>query len=246
MKRTWVIFNLFFGISVVSASDTPIKNLLNFNFSGWYIGTCIGYSQTNVKSVDTFQCDANVIALRDINGLKTKVSLSGRNVRAGFFGGWGYQHNLMYLGGEAEGIIQNIISKTTSSYQDAQGAMSSHNISATLKDSYALSFKGGYVFNPDSMLYLKAGVIFSRWKIQSFYPSLVDVIDNPKYTTPKRSFGLLLGTGIEKAINNNLIAGAEVSYALYKKISYKHPHMNEGSISPSAFSFGLKLTYKIE
>ncbi len=243
MKRELLIFNLLFGATAIST----IGNSSNFNFSGWRIGSFIGYSQTHVKSADTLKTDYNVNNMLAMNGTYTKASLSGRNARIGFYGEYGHQHKSRYLGVEAEGILQNIKNSKKTDTPQAAGVASSHNITATLKDTYALSLKGGYVFNPDSLIYLKAGIIFSRWNISSQYPYLIGnpLVNPATYTTSKRQFGLLLGTGIEKALNDNLIAGAEVSYAQYKKISYSHPHMNQSSISPSAFSFNLKLSYKI-
>jgi opacity protein-like surface antigen len=247
MKRTLFAFIFFFGIIAASLHAVSIKNLSDFNFSGWYVGSLLGYAQTHVKSVDTFQTDYNSASMLAMNGTYTKVYLSGKNARVGFYGGYGYQHKSLYLGVEAESMLQNIKNSKKTDTTQTTGVASSHNITAILKDSYAVSFKGGYVFNLDSLFYLKSGIIFSRWNISSQYPYFIGSanVTNPTYTTSKRQFGLLFGTGIEKAISKNLIAGAEVSYAQYKKISYKHPRMNQSSISPSAFSFELKLSYKI-
>lgn len=244
IKLSFLSLLLTFTNTIAHASTS--ENSSNYNFSGSYIGTFLGYCQTSVKSNDLFQTNYNITNLRAINGLKNKSNLSGKGAQLGIFFGYGRQYELLYIGAEIDAALQKIKNSTSSSFQDAGGTVSNHNISTTLKGSYAMSIKVGRVLNDNSLLYLKTGAIVSHWGLSSFYPSITSSIKNPMYKTKKRhQAGVLLGTGIDFAINHKVIASAEVNYMQYKKIHYSHPRMNKGSLSPSTFSFGLKLSYKI-
>lgn len=234
----------------IPVNQHDYNKLSRFSFSGWYLGSSLGAAQTYVKSINTFQTDYDKRVLKTANGLVSETSLSGRNVRGSLYGGYGYQQQSLYLGVEGESTLQNIKSTQTINLPASPySVLLMHNISATLKESYCLSFKGGYVFDSENLLYLKIGAVYSRWMISSVYPAFVNrssIKESAIYNTQKRQFGFQSGAGFEKALNKNFIAGAEVTYSLYKKTCYDHPHMNRGSITPSVFSFNLRLTYKFD
>lgn len=146
-----------------SSNDQSYNGASSFNFSGWYIGCSVGYSQTHVKSIDQFQTDYNVVELKRVNGLITRILLSGRNIRGVFNVGSEYQQESLYLGFEGEATLQNVTSsQTITSFPYTNEIMSIHSISATLKDSYSFCFKSGYIFNSENLLYMKIGPIYSR------------------------------------------------------------------------------------
>lgn len=221
----------------------------SYNFTGWFMGFSGGYIQSHVNSQNTFQTDYALPGLTAINGLQSPSSIAGRGMRGGIQGGYGRQFQKFYLGMEAEFIFQSVQAQHRNvNFPIFSGILSIHDLSVKTKETLGFALKGGYVFDSYNLLFLKGGLVSSRFELSSVYPHLLGStsVTNPTFKIRKHQFGFQLGGGFERAINKNLIAGAEVVYSDYKKIDYVHPRMSHGSISPSSIAFNIKLNFKFD
>ncbi len=200
-------------------------------FSGWYAGGQLGGSQNNTHITTPSDNQGNTLYQKNY---------SKRGVLLGAVGGWGKtMNNGFYWGGEANlnydaGDQKKLHSVTTT---DANtGATTTANFSTKYKRGPVLGLngRGGYLMNPNTLLYTKVGVELSResysWSnvfTQNASGKLNYSSNNgsSQETTRKNAIRPVLGLGTEYAFTKTISGRLEYAY------TFKGPNMKTTNTS---------------
>jgi opacity protein-like surface antigen len=146
-----------------------------------------------------------------VNTLTASNGVSYRGVPITVFGGYGaVVSQAIYLGGEVFGTLG------TSTLNN------NNSVSTSLKTSYGygVSFMPGYVLTDRTMMFLRAGLVRSRF-------SSIDA----------NSTGAQLGLGMQTNLLQNWDVRGEYDYTSYNKV---------GGVKPKSDLFNLGFVYKID
>ncbi|MBM3469027.1 MAG: porin family protein [Alphaproteobacteria bacterium] len=203
-------------------------------YSSFYVGASAGHQSATVRK------DTNVFfgAVRPAT-----LNKSGGNAIVGsLYGGYGYliPNRNLYVGIEAFASLSSLQTKQTQAY-----GLTSSLLKATLRDSYGLSIKPGFVFN-NILGYLKIGGAFSNWSFKSSW-ILANV---PDKTVKKYVPGFEAGIGFEVPLKQKLSFGIEYSSTFFTQTNVSNfstagQQISLHKIRPQTNNFSARITYKI-
>lgn len=191
-------------------------------FNGPYVGADVGYE--HYHSSDDFTGSGV------LSGYSSNNSLSLSGAVGGIYAGYGKTFDKLYLGVEAQAGLSN--SDKTNKYSD---------FSSELKQTYnyGLSVRPGYVPIDNLLLYTRLG-----WEASHFEQSYSGAITGGTNVTPS---AIDTGLGAEYAINANLTARLDWTYAHYQKVNitdtFNGVNVGSAELSPSSNTFSIGLAY---
>lgn len=208
-----------------------------------YTGGHLSYTNLNTH----LTAASNTAAL----GGDDKTALAGHGMQGGvhlaahFFPD---HYKLMFLGLEGAATLSKVHSKD-------ERAVSYHSKGNTLKmhglHSLSLAIKAGPTLANNILLYLKAGLVSSQFKVQSSYNLSPLVVHTTAISQKKKTEGFLIGLGIEVPLNQALSLGFEGIHTQYKPFTVRHSHILTSAdyttyrLRPKSHTFNVKLSWKI-
>lgn len=164
--------------------------------SGFYLGAAAGYSGTNAKA-------SLVTPAPGISGSSDIGSGTGN---FGIHGGYGWVSGCLYVGGELAYTFEN--TKITNSIGTGGNF---GQIQLKRNNGYFnAALRGGYLFTPATMGYIRVGANFSKWTLTN---SLSGGFSNTNPATGSKSrVAFVPGVGIETAVARNVYLRVEYTY----------------------------------
>lgn len=170
--------------------------------SGFYGGGALGYGLTTAKYTVTLAPAAPIPT-------QGSAEMSGLSGNIGVHGGYGFVYNCFYVGGEAGYTFdQSKINDTTGA-----GVFAGTGGFQLKRSGYVgAALRGGYLVSPSTMLYLRLGGNWSKWKFldsgtptNSFTPTVFGTGSNTRVS-------FVPGLGLETALNKNVYVRGEYTY----------------------------------
>lgn len=197
---------------IITIIATAIISPSLFASHAFYIGVTPGITTGDIQ-------------LKNSAGNKTHFGLQGMS--AGLFAGYGGMLTTnFYLGGElfANGSNASSSSKTIAVDTETKVKMTY---------SYGLSLMPGVKVAPDTILYLKTGILRTRFDITQTQSASIATHPNSSTT------GEMLGVGLQLALSKNLNIRGEYVYTSYQAFNAAGNHF-----SPTAGQLNAALIYK--
>jgi opacity protein-like surface antigen len=196
--------------------------------TGYYVGVHGGYGATTAKTTgilatttDGFPPGTSVPGSTDIGG-------SAPNL--GLMGGYGWVTGCMYYGGELAYTFEPVKINDTDGQNAPNGGIFDK---AVLKRSgyFHAGLRGGYLFTPNTMFYIRLGVNFSKWNLN-------DSLNNGFSTIfpasgSKNRLTVTPGLGLETAIHQHVYLRVEYMYEFGPSVSARNSNTPLGSTTMS-------------
>jgi opacity protein-like surface antigen len=161
-----------------------------------YVGVSVGVNNANFK----FQDATN-----------RAIPFSTKGYTGGFFAGFGDTTGLFYLGAEAFG--NNSSTKTTT--KSVNTTTGTANVTLRQTYSYGVDLVPGFRIGNKGLLYGKAGLVRSRFRINQ----TPNPITNTSGTTNHTANGKQWGVGLEITATQNWTIRGEYVYTSYRTVS---------------------------
>lgn len=163
--------------------------------TGVYLGAAAGYGSTTAKS--TYQ--------NSTGGLPGSLDIGGNAGNLGIFAGYGWVQSCLYFGGELGYYFENTKIRDT---VNTGGNLGSFELKRNGHFNAAL--RGGYLFTPNTMLYIRLGVNWGKWTLRD---SLNSGFNNSLVGNGSKSrMSFVPGFGLETAIHKNVYLRVEYNY----------------------------------
>lgn len=162
-----------------------------------YLGVDVGYDSSHFK-------------LKDVTGVSQSSNSNGwfGNLAGGL--GWSFEPRF-YLGLEAFGLYSSVASST----KVINTASGPSNARLRLKYSYGISALPGFKFTDSTMMYLRAGLVRSRFDLHQDLPPATASSNWSKNTVS----GGQLGIGLSIAQGNKWSERIEYTYSQYRSFN---------------------------
>ncbi len=195
----------------------------NANIStGFYAGATTGFGATTAKLTNGNNAGASA-ASEDIGSTAANI---------GLIGGYGWVANCMYYGGELGYTFENAKVRQT-------GANS--KIELKRNGYFNAAFRGGYLFTPNTMFYVRLGINWGKWALK-----LDRTNPNFSMSGSKNRMSFAPGLGLETAIHKNVLLRVEYTYEFGPSVRAKTDvngangaYINAGTVRSQSGKVGL-------
>jgi opacity protein-like surface antigen len=197
--------------------------------TGLYLGAHLGYGSTTAKNTSVIGGTAS----------QGSADVGGNAANIGIHGGYGWVTGCLYLGGEVAYTFEN--TKINNSLETTTGS----GMQLKRNGYFRLAVRGGYLFTPNTMMYITLGGNWGKWKATD---SFNFTTSNPA-SGSKNRFSFAPGVGLETAIHKNVYLRGEYVYEFGPSIVSTRSGV-DASRQSSKFnnirsqSFKLGLSYK--
>lgn len=216
---------------VLAASTSIALQASHANIStGFYAGAHAGYGATTAKTSGVL---AQTIPGTGPAGTSVagsqEVGSTAPNI--GIMGGYGWVYGCMYYGGEIAYTYENTkINDTIGQGAVLNGATLS---SSTFKRSgyFHVGLRGGYLFTPNTMFYIRLGANFSKWilndSLNNGFSSAIPAAGS------KNRLTVTPGLGLETAIHQHVYLRVEYIFEWGPNVSATNANAQAGSTTMS-------------
>ena len=178
-------------VGAMSATDANIG-------TGFYIGAAGGYGSTVGKYT---QQGTFAVPGAGVNG---SMDIGGNAANLGAFLGYGWVQNCVYFGGEFGYTFEN------TKINDTLGqAVGRHALALKRSGYFNVALRGGYLFTPNTMLYIRLGTNWGKWKLDDSLNAFNQA--NPG-SGSKNRMSFAPGVGLETAVHKNVYVRVEYTY----------------------------------
>jgi len=192
-------------IALALVASTVVASAASANIgTGFYGGLDLGYGSTNAKM--TGQPNAG-----GAYGGSTDVGSNAANI--GIHAGYGWVSSCLYFGGEVAYTFEN--SKVNQGLSPTVSGAA-----AQLKRSgyFNVALRGGYLFTPNTMMYIRLGGNWGKWKAtDSGWTQGFTSTNTGTGSSSRLSFAP--GIGLETAVHKNVYVRVEYVYDFGPSIS---------------------------
>jgi opacity protein-like surface antigen len=162
--------------------------------TGFYLGAAVGYGATTGKYTSN---SAGV----NTNG---SVDVGGNAANIGIMGGYGLVTGCVYFGGELGYAFENAKINNTLGQTPA-----TNSIQLKRNGYFNAALRGGYLFTPNTMLYIRLGANWGKWTLNSSLPPFSAALPA---SGSKNRLSFAPGLGLETAIHKNVYLRVEYVY----------------------------------
>jgi outer membrane immunogenic protein len=198
--------------------------------TGFYLGGHVGYGSTTGKFT-------NQLANVPTNG-SADFGVGAGNI--GIFGGYGWVTGCMYFGGEIGYTFEN------TKIRDSLNSGGNFGSSELKRNGYFnMALRGGYLFTPNTMLYVRLGGNWGKWHYR-------DSLNSFNNTNPgrghKNRLSFAPGVGLETAIHKHVYLRGEYTYEFGPSVRAVNSVLptfwsNIGTIRSQSFKLGLSYKF---
>ncbi|MBX9804463.1 MAG: porin family protein [Alphaproteobacteria bacterium] len=184
-------------LTLALAASVVMLSATQANIStGFYIGAAGGYGSTTAKETAQFNGQ----------GVPGSVDIGGNAANIGIFGGYGWVQNCLYFGGEIGYFFENTkIRDTLDTNVPATGGA----FELKRNGYFNAALRGGYLFTPNTMLYIRLGVNWGKWTLRD---TLNAFSTTNAGSGSKNRMSFAPGLGLETAIHKNVYLRVEYTY----------------------------------
>lgn len=201
-------------LALALVASTVALSATQANIStGFYLGAHVGYGATTGK--DTGQTAGNTITG------SADVGSTAPNI--GIHGGYGWVTGCVYMGGELGYTFEN--SKINF---DLQTAPNRGSLQVKRNGYFNGALRGGYLFTPNTMLYVRLGANWGKWTIRDTVFAGFSQ-QNPG-SGSKNRLSFVPGVGLETAVHKNVYLRVEYNYEFGPSVRATNANV------PNAFS----------
>jgi opacity protein-like surface antigen len=150
-------------LAVIASSTVALQASYANISTGYYVGAHAGYGATTAKNSGVLA--QNTPAGPAGTSVTGSVDIGSTAPNIGIMGGYGWVYGCMYYGGELAYTYENTkINDTIGQGGVVNGAALS--ASAFKRSGYFhVGLRGGYLFTPNTMFYIRLGANFGKWTI---------------------------------------------------------------------------------
>jgi opacity protein-like surface antigen len=221
-------------IALALVASTIVAGATQANIgTGFYLGAHVGYGASTGK----YSIPAGV-GFAPGNVQPGSNDIGGTAANIGIHGGYGWVTGCLYLGGEVAYTFENT-KMNTSLYSNTI------NLKLQRNGYFNLAVRGGYLFTPNTMMYVRLGGNWGKWTMTDSYASNFTVANPGKGSKNRLSFAP--GFGLETAIHKNVYLRGEYVYEFGPSIDAKNanfPDTRSRVANIRSQSFKLGLSYK--
>lgn len=193
----------------------------NANIStGFYAGATAGFGATTAKLTSGDNAGAGDVS-RDIGGTAANI---------GLIGGYGWVANCMYYGGELGYTFEN---------PKVRQSIANSKIELKRNGYFNAAFRGGYLFTPNTMFYVRLGANWGKWTLQASNAAA-------SISGSKNRLAFAPGLGLETAIHKNVLLRVEYTYEFGPSVRAKDAagnFINAGTIRSQSGKIGLSYKF---
>jgi outer membrane immunogenic protein len=215
--------------SVTSGASSSSKN------TGFFIGQHLGYGVGDTK------VETELIGPTLWNKGKSGSDISASGITGGVHFGYDQlmRHSFI-LGAEISINTSNIKGSTTNKNDLQLETPFEKRTDLQLSQSYDVAIRLGYLTPGKTLIYLKAGPTWGKWKTKT----VIATVNGSSNAIKK---GMMAGTGVRFPLASQLGMSLDVTYRIYKKINY---NVDDGttvkmSTTPRSIDFTIGLSYII-
>lgn len=185
----------------LAASVLAINSAVAHISTGFYAGMVGGYGATTGKFTVVRQSGS------------TDVGAGAASL--GLLIGYGWVTNCVYWGGEAGYVFEN------TRINETLGQTTNLDAVRLKRTGYTnLAIRGGYLFNPNTMMFIRLGGNFSNWKM---YDGLWAFTASTSGRGSKNRFTFIPGVGMETSVQKQVYVRIEYLYEFGPGISTSNP-----------------------
>ncbi len=170
----------------------------NIDYRGFYAGGQVGHDALSTWSTGPRESNTTLTA-----------NFGDLGYTAGLFGGYGFQLNNLYFGGELEAEL----AKAHSDHERIGGGQS---FSLEKQWTYGASARAGYVLNNTALLYGRIGLVETRFQLDY-------ARGNNSLSAQYTKSGVRFGGGMEFPASDNLIVRLDYTHTSYPQFSLTTP-----------------------
>jgi outer membrane immunogenic protein len=166
--------------------------------SGFYLGAHTGYGSTTAKYSTTTNAGASLGSANVGSGV----------ANIGLMAGYGHLVGCLYVGGEIAYTFEN--TKISNNFTN----FGVNNGGSQLKRSgyFNAALRGGYLFTPSTMGYVRLGGNWSKWKLNDAGITGNGFTSMATASGSKNTFAFAPGVGLETAVHRNVYLRVEYTY----------------------------------
>jgi opacity protein-like surface antigen len=186
------------------ASTTVALSAAQANIStGYYLGAHLGYGATTAKTSGILATPNPLTGAPAGTSVPGSTEVGNTAPNIGIMAGYGWVTGCMYYGGEIAYTFENI--KIT----DTEGQDGVTYFSSVFKRNgyFNAALRGGYLFTPNTMFYIRLGVNFSKWSINDTLNNGFSI--NVPGSGTKNRLTFTPGLGLETAIHQHVYLRVE-------------------------------------
>lgn len=163
--------------------------------TGFYLGAAVGYGATTAKQTEQ-TAGVGSSGSRDVGANQANI---------GIMGGYGWVSNCLYVGGEVAYTFEN------AKINDSLGGTSTASNAQLKRNGYFnVALRGGYLFTPNTMLYVRLGVTWGKWILTDTFNAGFN--NNNPGRGSKNRMSFAPGLGLETAVHKNVYLRVEYVY----------------------------------
>lgn len=216
---------------VVSAANANIG-------TGFYLGAAGGYGSTVGKYTQQGTLGGNGAPAQPGAGVNGSIDIGGNAANLGAFVGYGWVQNCLYFGGEFGYTFEN------TKINDTLGQATGRHAAILKRSGYFnVALRGGYLFTPNTMLYIRLGTNWGKWKLDDSLNAFNQA--NPG-SGSKNRMSFAPGVGLETAVHKNVYVRVEYTYeygpsvrARSTNAGFTNNYANVGSIRSQSAKLGV-------
>jgi opacity protein-like surface antigen len=176
---------------VLAASALAVGSASANISTGFYLGSALGYGATVGKFTD--------------NTVTGSADVGSGSGNIGVHVGYGWVTNCVYWGGELAYTFEN--ARVNNTFEQATGTDS-----VILKRSgyFGAALRGGYLFTPNTMMYIRLGGNWSNWKLKDTLRGNFNLTNQGNGSKNRMSF--VPGFGMETAVHKHVYVRIEYTY----------------------------------
>jgi opacity protein-like surface antigen len=177
--------------------------------TGFYLGADVGVGSTTGKATS--------------NGATGSVDVGGTAANIGIFGGYGWVTGCLYFGGEIGYTFENAKVSNT---------LGVNNVQFKRNGYFDAALRGGYLFTPNTMLYVRLGGRLGKFSLNSATPAV---------SGSKNRLSFAPGFGLETAIHKNVYLRVEYAYEFGPSVRASNgaTFVNVGTVRNQSGKIGL-------
>jgi outer membrane immunogenic protein len=182
-------------LALALVASTVALSATQANIStGFYLGAAVGYGATTAKQTE--QTVAGTNGSRDVGANHANI---------GIMGGYGWVSNCLYVGGELAYTFEN------AKINDSLGGTAAATNAQLKRNGYFnVALRGGYLFTPNTMLYIRLGVNWGKWTLTDNFNAGFTNANPGRGSKNRMSFAP--GLGLETAVHKNVYLRVEYVY----------------------------------
>ena len=181
--------------------------------TGFYLGADVGMGSSTGKATNSANTNS--------------IDMGGTAANIGIFGGYGWVTGCLYFGGEVGYTFENTKINNNTTLGTVQLKRNGY---------FNAALRGGYLFTPNTMMYVRLGGHWSKWSLN--FPAV-------SLSGSKNRLSFAPGVGLETAVHKNVYLRVEYVYEFGPSVRAASgaSFVNAGTVRSQSGKIGLAYNF---